>query len=363
MNNIENLTATPIEVLLLGDKLPDIQHVNGLIQEKKETYRQELAEQEDRRHLRLAAETEADKKKEEEANSMKNWLEVNCQNINQSRHETLSAAREPSTGEWFIRNVESWLESDEHPVLWAAGSPGVGKSILASALVDHYLASTKPVGSPPQPSGAEKVIANEKVDISPVKHIAYVYFAYDEQKDQTPSPVYAHLLRQLYPSCGSLHVSLDKVRNKPECAKPTSKEFIEGLESILRKLPRNVLLVFDALDEANAEMQSRFKSWIKSLPQKSPRIVLLARADVQRPYTSSRRVPALIRSLNIKASSIDMKKFIKGQLGRDEDVMRIIKKTLRKKQVEPWIETQAGVMLRRASNMLVGKEQPRYYTR
>ncbi|OQE91830.1 hypothetical protein PENNAL_c0008G02558 [Penicillium nalgiovense] len=54
-------------------------------------------------------------------------------------HDEIEERREPGTGGWLVQDerFHEWMDSPSSSTLWLQGSPGTGKSFLASAVVKH----------------------------------------------------------------------------------------------------------------------------------------------------------------------------------------------------------------------------------
>ena len=55
------------------------------------------------------------------------------------KHDEYTSNRVVGTGAAFVCKVQEWLEEKEVPILLAHGSPGVGKTYLAFAVISQHL--------------------------------------------------------------------------------------------------------------------------------------------------------------------------------------------------------------------------------
>ncbi|KAJ6263024.1 hypothetical protein Dda_1582 [Drechslerella dactyloides] len=143
----------------------------------------------------------------------------------------------PGTGEWFLKSQEymDWRYRTEGmtAVLFCFGSPGVGKSTLASMVIrslqDEY---------------------REERNVG----VAYVYFDYTRQREQTPEHLVGSLLRQLVQKLWETNRLLpDSVKSFFEKYTqsgryPSLAEFSQVLLSVI-DVYSDVFVVVDALDE------------------------------------------------------------------------------------------------------------------
>ncbi|KAI9728890.1 MAG: hypothetical protein M1834_007148 [Cirrosporium novae-zelandiae] len=130
-------------------------------------------------------------------------------------------------------------------VFWAESEPGVGKSIIASTIIDQ-VKDLLEQNAPPSDM-TKNTIKSDSGSALKISAIAYIYFAFDERDNQRLESVYAHLLLQLYPKVDSLMEPLSRLYKVQEgYNEPPSAAQLLG---ILKTLPPTVLFVFDALDE------------------------------------------------------------------------------------------------------------------
>ncbi|KAF2120765.1 ankyrin repeat-containing domain protein [Lophiotrema nucula] len=153
-----------------------------------------------------------------------------------SQHHEIFDRRQQGTGSWLLNSdhFQEWVRSSNQDLL-CHGIPGAGKTILASVVIDHlrnhFHKSSK--------SGQDVV------------GVAYFYFTYQPQREQSLLKVRASLLRQLL----SQHHWVedrdfqDFVKNlretKPQLSSSTIRDAISWLIGYLSKS----YIVLDALDE------------------------------------------------------------------------------------------------------------------
>ncbi|RYP26295.1 hypothetical protein DL768_011765 [Monosporascus sp. mg162] len=142
----------------------------------------------------------------------------------------LFSKRHEGTGEWFLHSeeFEGWQET-KNKTLYCPGIPGAGKTSITSAVI-HHLNLNFPAGS----------------NVG----IAYIYFSFSRQEEQTLEHFLASLLRQLVQEQPSLPAYLTDLyhchRNKR--TRPTRNELSTAVRSALAPYKR-AFIVVDALDE------------------------------------------------------------------------------------------------------------------
>ncbi|RBR12844.1 hypothetical protein FVER53590_30333 [Fusarium verticillioides] len=162
---------------------------------------------------------------ENEKKEILDWLANNTHSLKQAR---LCDLRHRGTGQWFLDSVEfkDW-ETGCGKVLYCPGVSGVGKTVMASIVIDH-LFSTK-----------QKENAG----------IAYIYFDYAKKEEQNLSTLLAGLLRQLASFGDAVENCVKQLyENRTKAARPTLNTLSNALDSVAGKFER-VFLVVDALDE------------------------------------------------------------------------------------------------------------------
>lgn len=162
-----------------------------------------------------------------------NWLSTDHYGTQQS--DTLKRWHS-ETGRWFLNSPEyqGWLQTKSR-TLYCPGIPGAGKTIMASAAI-HDISHQISTGS----------------DIG----LAYIYFTFSRQRDQTVEHVLASLLMQLLHRRPCL---LDYIRSlydhhSKNGTRPTQTELSTALSLIVSKYDR-AFIVVDALDECTVEGQ------------------------------------------------------------------------------------------------------------
>lgn len=210
--------------------------------------------------------------------------------------------RQAGTGQWLLDSIQfqNWLEKSGG-TLFCPGFPGVGKTILTSAVVNHLRSNIQ--------KGDDQGDGNR--DDSNIG-ITYLYCNFRRQYEQKAEDLLASLLKQLsegreyVPDCvKTLH---DK--HKVKQTRPSIDEISMSLQSVITLYSR-VFIVVDALDECQAgDSRRRFLTELFHLAAKSG-------ANL---FATSRFIPEIVNifsksvSLEIRASKEDIERYLEGQM-------------------------------------------------
>lgn len=156
-----------------------------------------------------------------------NWLIVDEYS---SQHTDILKRWHPETGQWFINSDEfqEWLSTGKQ-TLYCPGIPGAGKTITTAAVIHHI---------------SERASGKSRIGI------AYFYFNFSRQKEQTVEYFLASVLRQFAFGQTSLPEKLGKLHLKcnRQARRPSYKDLFKNLKLIL-KLYTRAYIVMEALDE------------------------------------------------------------------------------------------------------------------
>jgi len=203
--------------------------------------------------------------------------------------------RQAGTGQWLLDSVEyeGWLQTSKQ-TLFCPGIPGAGKTILASIAVDNL---------------------NTRFQNSPNIGIAYLYCNFRRQNEQKIDDLLTSLLKQLSQEQSTLPASLQDLynRHKGKGTRPSIEEILGALHVIAAMYSR-VFIVVDALDEcqASAGCRARFLAEMFNLQAKCGTNL----------FMTSRFIPEImakfdgIKSLEIRASEGDVRKYLDGHMAR-----------------------------------------------
>jgi Cdc6-like AAA superfamily ATPase len=236
-------------------------------------------------------------KRREEDQEILNWLT----SINYTlQHNDFVSQRRKGTGYWLVESTafQEWLETSTG-TLFTLGMPGVGKTILASIVVDELL---------------------KRYSDDDTIGIAYIYCNFRRTHEQKVTDLLVSLLKQLAHRRPTLPDSVGKMykRHQRYQTRPLFNEISTALQSVSTLYSR-VFVVVDALDECQASggCRSRLLKAIFDLQEKS-------KAKV---FATSRNVPEISekfrkrRSLEIEiyAHDVDVHRYLDGNMFQMQD--------------------------------------------
>ncbi|KAK6341517.1 hypothetical protein TWF696_008589 [Orbilia brochopaga] len=219
-----------------------------------------------------------------------------------------SGYRAPATGTWFLNSPEflNWKEphkADDRPkhrILFCTGSPGVGKSTLASLAIDNL--KTK--------YGGEQDFA-----------VTFVYCNYAGQDEQTSAHLAGSVLRQLSLKFWQAHGHLPRDVQSlyriygTNSRRPPSEKLIKALLSVGSRYT-NIFVIIDALDESSA---SQWENLISELAQVNARLMLLITSRIglgafRIHETSQFDETFTVTTLDVRAPEEDISKYFDARL-------------------------------------------------
>ncbi|KAL3433218.1 ankyrin repeat-containing domain protein [Aspergillus tetrazonus] len=203
-----------------------------------------------------------------------------------------SARRRPSpcpgTGSWFLGkcSVRQWLEGSKS-FLWCYGAPGVGKSFLASHVIDHLLEARTP----------------------PDYLVLYFFCDFSSQDEQRVIDILHHLLRQVIEQGSAEVLTL----LKESCKDPGRLQQAAEVTQLIATAgsTRQIYLVLDAADELREP--TSLLSHITNLVPSGINLLIMSR-DV--PHI--RKKMTLATHLEVDSNPGDLKVYIESRF-RDSD--------------------------------------------
>lgn len=191
----------------------------------------------------LRYEREEALKKDERRKSILQWVsEIDFEDV----HEMKYAKRHKHTGDWLLQSDEfrHFMDStDKSSMLWCYGKPGVGKSILSSAVLNEFSA---------------RYPASDNVGIA---------FAYCDYRNPRVAKTYiAAFVKQLARRLKQIPVVLDNLysTHHRDNRDPSYEELLNVLRSMLNEFEQ-VYIVHDALDECSVEDRSQILGLFSTL--------------------------------------------------------------------------------------------------
>ena len=193
------------------------------------------------------------------------------------------------TGQWLLDSAEfkAWLD-EAGQTLFCPGMPGAGKTIITSIVIDSLWRTFQAGG-----------------DIG----VAFLYCNYKRKQEQTFENLLASLLQQLVQE---RHILPDEVKSLYKChvdrkTRPSSKEFITALETVISSYSR-VFIIIDALDEcASTDRQQLLKEVFSFQNQAQVNIFATSRFDTKIQFNEGKYI-------EIRASKEDVERYLKSQM-------------------------------------------------
>jgi hypothetical protein len=202
--------------------------------------------------------------------------------------------REPGTGQWFLDSPEfgTWV-IEPKSTLFCPGIPGAGKTMMAAVVIDNLCGAVQ----------------------SSIVGVAYLYFNYKTQVDQTVAALLSAILKQLIQNRPDIAESVSAIYHKhlAGMTTPSLDEISNTLGAVLSKFSC-VFVVIDALDEC-AKHDGTRTQLLSSLRN------LQRDADLRLLFTS-RFIPdivddfSLAPSIEVRANPADVKNYVASQIFR-----------------------------------------------
>ncbi|UKZ89842.1 uncharacterized protein TrAFT101_004883 [Trichoderma asperellum] len=220
-----------------------------------------------------------------------NWL---ADSDYSSQQNDYLARRQQGTGQWLLESKvhQDWL-STSRQTLFCPGIPGAGKTILTAIVIEHLYTHF-----------------NSDLTVG----IAYNYYNFNRQGQQTADKILASLLRQLCASRSSLPEPLKSLYIKHKDSngrntRPSSEEIASTLQVVAQMFSR-VFIVIDALDECQNQERSSFFTKIFEIQMKAD-VNLFA---TSRPLSEIKNMFQGCHLVGIVANQDDISKYIEGQM-------------------------------------------------
>lgn len=165
------------------------------------------------------------------------WLSTDHYGAQQS--DTLKRWH-PGTGQWFLKSekYQDWLQT-KGKTLYCPGIPGAGKTTMVSAAIHDI---------------------SQRFSTNPNVGLAYIYFTFSRQQEQTVEHVLVSLLIQLLYEQNSVPDNIRELHehHRKKVTRPTNAELSAALSCVISGYER-AFIVLDALDECTTESQCRTK--------------------------------------------------------------------------------------------------------
>ena len=234
---------------------------------------------------------------EEETQKLQAWIEKMSGDV-PDKHDEYDSKRVGGTGASFVCKVEEWLKTKEVPIFLAQGSPGVGKTYLACAVISQYFEDP----------------------LEGVDGLAYTYFSWNNRDQQTPFNVFAGIISQLLGGSSQLKKDMLQVFAKyGGLERKQRSQILKSFRRAITKLQSTKLLVFDALDEASEETRAEVLNLLKGARLETSRMLVTSRSGVRDSLTHEQ-----VLFHHVHANADDIRAFSEDRL-KTQNVIRIVR--------------------------------------
>lgn len=160
-----------------------------------------------------------------------------------SQHNDFLSRRQQGTGQWLLESKEyqDWLSTAKQ-TFFCPGIPGAGKTILTAIVIENL---------------------HTRFSNDPAVGIAYNYYNFKNQDQQTAAKLMASLLRQLCFSQSPLPEVVKSLYDRHFYSKtqPSLDEIASALQTVIKTFSR-AFIAIDALDECQTQERSLILSEI-----------------------------------------------------------------------------------------------------
>ncbi|KAJ7578114.1 hypothetical protein C8J56DRAFT_869025, partial [Mycena floridula] len=223
---------------------------------------------------------------------------ISTLDFEQIQRDTLSK-QVSGTCSWFIEEArfQSWVNG-EIKFLWCPGNPGVGKTILASSIIDHLQRSVM------------------RMNIG----VVYLYCDYAQRTNQTTTELLGSILKQLVHNQRAISKQLISLHEASRNTRPSLSDLQRALEAQVA-VYSSVYIVVDALDECSDIDATRetFMDALQSLPATVH--LLVTSRDI---FSIAQQFLGKPR-IEVRARDEDLRTYIKGRLVSESRIARLLK--------------------------------------
>lgn len=226
------------------------------------------------------------------------------------QHQKKVESRTPGTGMWLLAHskFKKWEQTDESSILWLQGAVGMGKSFLASSVIDHFLVNNATSNTP-----------NRK------NNHGFAYFYCERGTDELREPIsiLRSYVRQLsmvpcYPKCMQKELIELYQESRKQGAKLSTKVCKDQIFASANLYPRTILIL-DGLDECDANERGALIKILAELIQHAKNPVKL--------FISSRREQDIAKQLGFsriieisaRDNKEDIQKFVDERIEKTEE--------------------------------------------
>ena len=242
------------------------------------------------------------------------------------KHRDVQAKRSPGTGQWFLDKLEfrKWLEEDSLHDLLCIGSPGVGKSVLCSLVIDELRKKHK----------------------DDETAVIYYYCDYSEQQAQTPEHLARCILRQVCAARSSMPSAIVDFHKETRHL-PKDETWFQELQKRLHRVMATFTtcyLVVDAFDETEAVTQrAGLFNVIHGIRSASTRIKVFA---TTRPHLTNIEDKFVQPTrIQVAASEADLRHYLGHMIDTHPDADDIMDAALKQEILDKLCENANGMFL------------------
>ncbi|KAJ7591839.1 ankyrin repeat-containing domain protein [Mycena floridula] len=226
-----------------------------------------------------------------------NWLSP--LNFEATQYNFVSSCT-PNTGEWLLTDAKFQRWTAGHVgILWCPGDPGVGKTMLASRVIDHL----------------QKLTQGQ-----PGVGVAYIFCDYRQSSIQGAIDVIGSVLRQLLINSKEIPGSLHSIHNCYKAVPPqprTLHDFTTALEAQIQ-LYSHVYLVIDALDESSSETRDELIKTVRHLAKSGHLHVLVtSRQTIGDKFVNDSQI-------HIWANDSDIRRYITQRIRDGKELQKVV---------------------------------------
>lgn len=152
-----------------------------------------------------------------------------------------------------------------------------------------------------------------------INGVAYVYFNYKQQVNQTILAIFESLIVQLLHQVKDLEIMAQQMYEK--LGRGRQRPTLDDLTELMSNLEKSstIFLAFDALDEATAATRLALISQLDRLKTKSYFVLLTSR-----PGTEIKSITEKLTFLDITAQDSDLETYARYQMENNEDIRDIL---------------------------------------
>ncbi|KAK2783534.1 hypothetical protein FQN53_009157 [Emmonsiellopsis sp. PD_33] len=244
------------------------------------------------------------------------------------RHKEILSQRHPKTADWLLGTdqFKAWLGDQDSSLLWCHGKPGVGKSVIASNVID-YLSGQYP----------------KQNNIG----ILYVYYDYRNERLKDLGLVISGIMLQLCQKCNTMSPKLNTFKDEHH---DPLVECTPDLYSEVARSFKKIFLIVDALDECPVQDRDKIIGFLfKAMDIPHTKVFVTSRKeiDIHLAFSGSGARTIGIREQD---SAGDIKTFVTDKVkelkdGKNGKRLRLPDDSLEEEIIRSLIDKSEGMIL------------------